>query len=58
MSWLEILPALIDAAADLLLHALDEKAAHDKIAERAAIRAARILADQEAAKKFGSPPNP
>lgn len=53
MSWETLLPGVIDAAADLLIHALDEKAAAAKLAERAAIRAARLAADQKAAKKFG-----
>ncbi len=53
MSWEALLPGIIDAAADLLIHALDEKAAAAKLTERAAIRAARLAADRKAAIKFG-----
>jgi len=55
VSWEALLPGIIDAAADLLIHALDEKAAAAKLAERAAIRAARLAADRKAAIKFGKP---
>ena len=58
MSWEALLPGIIDAAADLLIHALDEKAATAKLAERATIRAARLAADRRAARKFGKPPTP
>lgn len=58
MSWEAVLPAVIEAAADLLIHALGEKKAREKLAERAAILAARVAADRAAAKKFGPPTKP
>lgn len=54
MNWLAVVTAA-DAAADLLLHLLDEERAKQKIAERAAILAARAEADKRAAEKFGEP---
>lgn len=56
MSWEAVLPAVIESAADLLIHALGEKKAREKLAERAAILAARAVADRAAAKKFGPKP--
>jgi hypothetical protein len=53
-----VLPAIIDAAADLLIHALGHDAAKDKLAERALILGARLAADQRAAAKFGEQPKP
>lgn len=47
-------PGLINAAADLLIHALKEEGAIDKIGERAAILAARGMADEKARKKFST----
>lgn len=58
MSWEAILPAVVESAADLLIHALGEKKAREKLAERAAILAARTAADHAAAKKFGPPTKP
>lgn len=58
MSWEAVLPAVIESAADLLIHALGEKKAREKLAERAAILAARAVADRAAAKKFGPPKKP
>jgi len=53
LSWEALLPGLVNAAADLILHALDEKAGVAKLRERAAILAARLAADKKAAEKFG-----
>ncbi len=52
------IPVAIDLAGDLLLHLFngDLGAAHAKIEERAAIRAARLAADAEAEKKLGPDP--
>lgn len=49
-----VISAIINAAADLLIHALSEEGAVDKIGERAAILAARALADEKARKKFST----
>lgn len=58
MNFLDILPSLINAAADLLVQALGHDAAKEKLAERALILGARFAADQDAAKKFGEQPKP
>lgn len=58
MNFLDVLPALINAAADLLIHALGHDAAKGKLAERALVLGARFAADQEAAAKFGEQPKP
>ena len=58
MNFMAVLPSLIDAAADLLIHALGHDAAKDKLAERALILGARFAADQRAAAKFGEQPKP
>lgn len=55
MNWETILPGLVNAAGDVLVYSLGEKRAKEKIAERAAILAARMLADQRAAEKFAKP---
>jgi hypothetical protein len=53
LSWEALLPGLVNAAADLIIHALYEKAGVAKLRERAAIRAARLAADKKADEKFG-----
>lgn len=58
VNWELLLPGLIEAAADLLLHALGQQKAQEKLVERAAILAARYAADLEAAKKFAANPQP
>lgn len=52
MTFMDTLPTLIDAAADLLIHALGHDKAADKLAERALILGARLNADRRAADKF------